>query len=501
MPRTALILCLLLFTPTAGPAAGDDPCGGVAQEAVRSEVARLLEQLDSDGYETRCDAAARLEQLIDRPELGRLLAIEFQRALRRPEVSFEVRWHLTRWSRRLPKVLPEPAKELSTEQIERLMQELDDDRYAVRLAAVQRLKELLNCDEHVPPLKRAMQSRLEGALDAAAALQLRKLLELTRPAMVAEYWQGGRHRAEQHLIIGVPSMSEGAKRPSHFDRIDDRVAHCVSGSNLSPGDYPVGVAIPHPNPNQSGAFFHLVNLSTPGKRMAYAVEVQTDEAQRLAALSRRTLDRMLAEKRELSEPELVMLSQLDAKEVSRFAGQYFHLVRDKQLSSPAPATGAYQHTDRPSRFGAICAQLASKGTKEAAPGLLEAIDKGRFLPPTSTAPYRFHWMAALAIALRDPWPQLDAWLAEKIPNTEVLVEGRPNGPELGATAAAMLLKRFGQSPSQFGLQSAAEPMLMRLGVNGYRYSSKQSPTKVQQWWQKQSSESPGLQRSPASTEQ
>ena len=45
------------------------------------------------------------------------------------------------------------------------------------------------------------------------------------------------------------------------DRIDDETAHCVSGVNLSEGDYPVGGAFPHPKERSS--FFCLVNLPTP----------------------------------------------------------------------------------------------------------------------------------------------------------------------------------------------------------------------------------------------
>ena len=43
---------------------------------------------------------------------------------------------------------------------------------------------------------------------------------MTRPAMVAEYWQAGQCKGQQHLLIGVPSQSAEAPRPSHFDRID-----------------------------------------------------------------------------------------------------------------------------------------------------------------------------------------------------------------------------------------------------------------------------------------
>jgi hypothetical protein len=287
--------------------------------------------------------------------------------------------------------------------------------------------------------------------------------------------------SEQHLLVGVPTLSPGAARATCFDRVDDRVARCASGNTLAPGDYPVGEAFPHPR--QETAFFHLVSLPTPRRRMAYVSCGNADEKKRLAALSRRTLDRMLADKRLLSEPELVMLEQLDPAEVSRFAGRYFLLVDDKRMSQ----TGAHRLGGRPSRFGMICARLAIDGGKEAMPGLAEAIAKNRFLPPTLQTPYRLEWLAALSIAARDPWPGVDVWLADRVDQSGSLVEGQSEAAELGATAAAVLLKRHGQDPAGFGLLPAPEALVKHLNVNGYRFSGKDASAKIRQWWRQEKS--------------
>ena len=66
----------------------------------------------------------------------------------------------------------------------------------------------------------------------------------------------------------------------------------MSGNALSEGDYPVGVAFPHPQ--ISDMFFHLVYLPTPRQQMAYEGYVELPPAQRLRELSRHTLDRLLA---------------------------------------------------------------------------------------------------------------------------------------------------------------------------------------------------------------
>ena len=72
------------------------------------------------------------------------------------------------------------------------------------------------------------------------------------------------------------------------------------------------------------------------------------------------------------------------------------------------------------------------------PGLAEAIAKNRFLPPTLLAPYRLEWLAALSIAARDPWPGVDAWLADHVAQLG-FADGRSvvRGRNLARTAAAI----------------------------------------------------------------
>ncbi len=376
----------------------------------------------------------------------------------------------------------EEVDELSDEQFDRLVSQLDDDSYAVRLGSSQRLKALLHRDENIAKVNRALKKRLAEQPREEPATRLQELLELTRPAMVAEYWMGGHNPSRQRLLIGVPSQRPGAPRPSHFDRIDDRTAHCVSGSNLSEGDYPVGVAIAHPN--QSGALFCLVNLSTPRRRAEYARRVELSDAERLTALSRRTFDRILAEKRPLTGPELQLLAQLDPKELSRFAGKHFNQVDDGPPAWPNATGNRRIGLTRPvaSRFTSICTFLISKGTKEAMPGLLKALEDRRFLPPTAAAPHNYPWAAALAIAVRDPWPELDIWLADSLDREETFIRGHGHSAMIGAIAADMLLKRHGESPAEFGLKKVTDRNLQNYGITGYRFATPDAREKVLQWW-------------------
>ena len=589
---------------------------------VRREVPQVLAQLDSDRFHVRQQAAEQVEQWIARPELGRMLAEEFQRVLVAADTSLEVRKRLERWQRGLPKVDLAPAGAVSPEEIDRLVGQLEDDSYAVRAWATSRLewllcspeaawpivarldrrldaealpadarqwldpisrraraawlasdpsrwrlpavseaemaarldaltraeeganvpgrsrrrdralreiRDLLARDECVPRLKQLFEQKLAGpGLDEWARLRLTELVELTCPRMVAECWYGSQLSNIQHLEPGVPSQHPGAERPSHFDRIDDRVAHCVSGQNLAPGDYPVGVGIPHPN--NPGAMFHLVNLPTPRRRMAYACLTEAvpsgarcrlvnltlprqhltppqqhvpyacvtlaDERRHLSELSRRTFDQLLARHRPLTGRELLLAGQLDGEELSRFAGKYFAAVDDRPLAADdhfdlagrprLPAFGFLPQPvstlDRPSHHGVLCGLLSARGTREAIPGLLEAIHRQRFLAPTGTGPRRLEWIAALAIARRDPWPGVDEWLAGLIERTERLVEYRPHGPELGATAAAILLGRFGQEPGRFELRPARQDVSPETDLEGFLFASPEARAKVRAWW-------------------
>src|SRR5690606_37319340 len=76
--------------------------------------------------------------------------------------------------------------------------------------AERELADALARDECVESVTQALQKRLaQGDLDARSKDRLQKLIDLTQPAMVAEYWQDRRHVGSQHLLVDVPSLSEG----------------------------------------------------------------------------------------------------------------------------------------------------------------------------------------------------------------------------------------------------------------------------------------------------
>ena len=515
------------------------PAKAPPDEAVVSaaEVDQLLAQLDDDSPAIRAGATERLSWFAQQPAsngtvLARLTAIVDEPS-EVPGLSRQ-REHLWKMAHSVW-LASDPASwrlpEVTDEQIEGWVATLATAgppttiADAARQAAARRqLVDLLARDDYVPRARQALAKQLAAEqLDVDAAERLREVDDWSRPALVAEYWQGPEHLGIQHLLIGVPNQSEGAERPSLFDRSDDATAHCVSGNSLSPGDYPVGVFFPHPR--DSGAQFHLVNLPTARQRLAYDSYVARPTAERLAEVTQRTLDWIIARGQPLSLGELAMLEGLDAEAVSRFAGKYFLKVPDSTYDEGMQN----QLVGQLSRHHNLCCLLARIGTPAAVPGIVEAIEAGRFLPPRAEAPYHWPWLAALAIANRAPWPESDQWLAGLIVRTDSMVhrpaastesaetspapadpaappdptapprpvrEIRAPGalwigaygeamPDIGACAAGMLLVRHRMPPTAFGLDSTAYPPFTTFGFSGYWFRDAAGRDKVNAWWQEQ----------------
>ncbi|HEY5311236.1 MAG TPA: hypothetical protein VIK18_01910, partial [Pirellulales bacterium] len=289
------------------------PAGG----ADVARLDRLIARLDSPIYSQREAAALELEPLAAHMPQALVLVERLKHALDEPGMSLDARRQLDAlWARARGTWLLAPAGEGSPPPVESRQIEVwidallaADGGSGVKSAtsgasgpeqlradnAERQLRDLLARDDQVARVKRALEQRVAAEPGEAARARLVPLMDWTRPAMVAEYWNSGHHTSIQYLLVGIPSHPERAQRASYFDRCDDHKAHCVSGNSLSPGDWPVGVFFPHPL--TLDAMFHLVNLPTPRRRMAYEYEVRHSERQRLAELSEHTLQVLLAAKR------------------------------------------------------------------------------------------------------------------------------------------------------------------------------------------------------------
>jgi hypothetical protein len=470
------------------------------------QIDPLLDQLDSDRSAERDAAGRRLEAMLTHVALVSPMLQRVKQRLADARLNRHTRGALeavldrarAAWVGSEPASVPLPP--LSDEQMGRW---LDDVAIKEPADAAGRLKrdtahreliDLIVRDDTRERLLALVAKRLAASDDAAAGARLREIADFARPAMGAEVWghqmadeetgqladwNHRQHITVQHLLVGVPQMAETALRPTHFDRIDDQTAHCVSGNALSPGDYPVDVAIPNPNPGTE-LMYYLVNLPTPRRRLAYEYHLRRDEAERLLEISGRTLDHFVKTRRVLDETHAMMLCQLDPGAVSRFAGAYFQAVPDQRMPD---AQG--KPTGELTLHVTVASMLCVVGTHEAVPAL-EKLARRKDLPkPNYESPFQMPWIAALAIARRDPWPGVDEWLAGLVGESEPLVVNADPIVDLGATAAGLLLERHQVSPFSFELEPAGNDAFERSRFAGYHFSSDAGRQKVRQWWEKQ----------------
>lgn len=475
------------------------------------EIVQLITQLEAADYGARLSAGKRLEWLLGNPKLVGPVFDGLRQRLDRESLAADatqwlqplyVRAHEARlldpsFSCTLP-VVPE---EKIAGWIDELARSADSERTASQERAARALGDVLVRETYVPKIRQLLQARLaRGELPPEATLRLQELLDLTVPRMTAEFWTARRLEGVQRLVVNVPQWGAGAQRPSHFSRIDDKLAHCESGQNLATGDYPVGVAFPHPK--EPNFIIQLVNLTSPRQKILYAYLERGPQKRRFIELSRRTVDAFLARKQPLAITDLRVLWQLDPAEMSRFAGRFFAVGEsftskensEESISSPLRVDDLSLNYEFVRLTGGaadpeilLCAFLAAGGTREAIPGLLGALGRGR-ITPRSNAPCQLPWIAALAIAGRDPWPGVDAWLAQQLSRTEPLVRREEQGPELAATAAGLLLVRQKLSVDNFGLVMADHPILRSAGLCGYRFTSPESREKVLRWWNRRQSQ-------------
>lgn len=467
-----------------------------------SEIDGWLRDLDAASYAEREQAVTHLQAAAELPAAaGPLLwqlRREFAKAEPSPDALRRIRtiWEaaLRTWVTTEPPLWqpPVPSDAEITAAVDRLASAVHlpgvVDWLQPGIVAEREVQLLLSVDAAAPRVEAALKKKLEdAALNAAAVNRVDKLYVAARPAMAAEFWQDGRHHSTQHLLIGVPNQPEGAPRASLFDRCDDKVAHCVSGNSLSPGDHPVGIFFPHPSEMQNRAQFHLVNLPTPRRRMAYAYEAPANgtsadellriDVRRRREITARTVARFFEEKRPLTEREIDMLALLDPVETARFVGKHLLSVDDERYDSGSP-----QAFGNGSRHGWTCYILTTLAIPESGEAVAAAIDKDRVLPPTEEKPYRIDWVAALYLAETAPWRKVDDWLAAQLDRTEPISVREPQAADVGASCAARLLKRAGRDPSQFGLERHEFPELIDLENPGYRFTKPESRAEVKRWW-------------------
>ncbi|MGH7136865.1 MAG: hypothetical protein ACREHD_14085, partial [Pirellulales bacterium] len=342
------------------------------------DLDRLIAELDGDTYADRVGAAACLASAVENPGVA-CRVIERLRPLRRsatlsrqtrdriepiwknaqlvwltsdpktwqwPDIAQE---QIDEWLEMLTRPLPPPVEKASLEETRARLER--KRRLAGREIAHEQLLALLARDDQTARVKAAVDERLAGRrLDADANKLLGELADWARPWVAMEGWTEGKMRSLVELPVGVPHQTPMAPRPTLFDKVDARQAHCASDAALRPGNYPVGVLFPHPSPIQSDSQFIIFSLPTPRARLAYHYRIEQQRDGRLPELSERTLTRLAAEKRPLKHAEFIMLTSLDAHAVSRFAGRYL-----AEMGDPTPPDRQREeHAGRGSPHSSLC---------------------------------------------------------------------------------------------------------------------------------------------------
>lgn len=469
--------------------ADEAPTDDMASAPSDEDLDRLIAAGDAPQYDQRMQAQARLALLGRHPAAAHAVTEAIKRRLRAGQMSFGAskRLHEIWGEARLTWIDADPATWPSAN--------VGDDVLARWVSAAARpggaavddaereLLDLIARDEQLPRIRAAIEAQLRSMPPEQVSERFQELHALTRDALLAEIWTERRNTTLQWLFVGEPQYPEDASRPTHFDRVDGNNVHCVSGNSLAEGNYPLGVANPpsrrDPQIASEGVAFHLMHLPTPRSRWKYERSRRMlSEQQRLAALTERTLRHMVDRGRAMSEREAAMLPQLDPGVLSSGIGEYFAKVDD----APCPADAEFNVIGQTSRHAMVCWTLALFGNRDAGPAILKAIETGRFLPRSPTAPFDLPMIAALAIASRDPWQDVDVWLAGLLDRNDLLILDQNAGPQLAASAAAVLLERAGAPLSDFDLQPIDDAHLQQLGCPAYRFSDAEGAKKVQRWW-------------------
>jgi hypothetical protein len=467
-------------------------------------IGPLLDQLKSDQHLERDSAVRRLAALLDYEELIAPVWSQMKQRISAPDASASERRLLAplveraheSWLRSslVDAPLPRPTAEQMQTLVGQLIKPADLQTLDLfeRTPAESELLDLIARNDTRDEVLALLNKALESDPDSAVHDKLRYLIDFSKPAMAAEAWNSQINGTVQYLIIDVPQYNDALSPPraTHFDRIDDNTAHCVSGNSLTAGDYPVRVGIPHPEPGRD-AMFYLTNLPTPRSRLAYEYSLRRDESVRLAEITDRTLEYFLKRKAPLSEVEVLLLAQLEPHAVSRFVGKYFELIPDAPLRSASNGLSGQATV-----YAGMCAIMNRVGTNECVPALEKLARSGALGKPEYPSRVDVAWVAILAIATRDPWPNIDDWLIGLIDEVAPLTTDPDQPPELGASAAGLLLDRHGASVRPFGLATAGEAVTDAFQFYGYRFTSDRDRSDVKRWWKKQQTIAAAAKDSP-----
>src|SRR5690606_31817666 len=150
-PWTALLWASVLALPVATSTAAEPDAGWQA------EFSSIVDDLDSDDYMRRQDAAERPDALAERKSTRPALAAEVRRLLASDDLSLEARLRLEDVAEQLPRA-PQPASAGSDDDLQATIEQLESNRFAVRANAQSRLRAMLADPKNAEPAYRLLKA-------------------------------------------------------------------------------------------------------------------------------------------------------------------------------------------------------------------------------------------------------------------------------------------------------------------------------------------------------
>ncbi len=155
-----VLAALVAWQACVPGAIGAEPAASPGQE-----VAALIQTLDHPDYDARRRAREKLHELARHKDLQPILAEQFQKVLIKEGVSYEVRSALVELRRSLPAAETMVPAEVGEAEIERLLDELNNDSFAERIGAQQRLNWLLSSPAAGVRIMAGLKARLATDID------------------------------------------------------------------------------------------------------------------------------------------------------------------------------------------------------------------------------------------------------------------------------------------------------------------------------------------------
>ena len=160
LSRLFLSAALAAIAVGGSKARAEPPARAVQQSDLTAQIQEKIADLDDPFYSVRCHAAEQMELWLKRTDAASILSEQFERLRVQPDLPLEIRWRISLWRKRLPPARSEPPQTAAPDELERLVRQLDDDSYALRAGAAERLQWMAGSERLSGPIMLCLRRRL-----------------------------------------------------------------------------------------------------------------------------------------------------------------------------------------------------------------------------------------------------------------------------------------------------------------------------------------------------